>query len=535
VSALPPLRAPTADGAVLAVPPLAQAGALIAENRDLISRVSGHLLGRPWQDVRRLARAELLAAAREHTGGGEPPSLSRRDEPAGSPDPDAPLFLAGHQPELFHPGVWVKSFALAGLARRHQGAAVNLLVDNDTVKSTALVVPARGDSWPEARALPFDQWKGEVPWEERRVLDRGLFDRFGDEATAALAGWGVQPLLPAFWIEVRREVDQRGGLVGASFAAARRRLERAWGCANLEAPLSALCRGEAFAHLAGALLAELPRFVAAYNGAVRDHRARHGIRSRHHPVPDLAADGDWLEAPLWGWMAQKPRRARLFARVTADRVELRAGGEAWPSLPSPASPARFVEAWRGLEAAGYKVRSRALITTLFARLFLADLFVHGIGGGKYDELTDELMAQFWGLRPPRFAVLSATRLLPLPAYPATPDRQRVLARLLRDLEYNPQRHVPDGVRDGVAEFVREREELAAQAPPTRAGRRARFRRLRELNDALRPAVRDAMTDVAAELGRAERELRANALLRRRDFAFCLYPEATLRPFCTAFL
>src|SRR5690606_23336392 len=102
--------------------------------------------------------------------------------------------------------------------------------------------------------------------------------------------------------------------------------------------------------LVGTLLADLPRFFAVYNDAAHDHRRQHGIRSRHHPVPDLAATGDWLEAPLWGWRADRPRRARLFARLRPDRVELRAGDDAWPSLPSPtANQSRFVEACRGLE------------------------------------------------------------------------------------------------------------------------------------------------------------------------------------------
>ncbi len=71
-------------------------------------------------------------------------------------------------------------------------------------------------------------------------------------------------------------------------------------------------------------------------------------------------------------------------------------------------------AWQQLEARGIKVRSRALTTTLYARLFLADLFVHGIGGGKYDELTDELIQGFFECEPPIYLVFSATRWLPLP-------------------------------------------------------------------------------------------------------------------------
>ena len=63
--------------------------------------------------------------------GGLPPESSRPPT-----DPRGLIFLAGHQPELFHPGVWFKNFALGDLARRYQATAVNLVIDSDTVKST---------------------------------------------------------------------------------------------------------------------------------------------------------------------------------------------------------------------------------------------------------------------------------------------------------------------------------------------------------------------------------------------------------------
>jgi hypothetical protein len=44
-----------------------------------------------------------------------------------------------------------------------------------------------------------------------------------------------------------------------------------------------------------------------------------------------------------------------------------------------------------------------------------------------------------------------------------------------------------------------------------------------------------MREVGAELEGCDRRLQANAILRRRDYAFCLYPEATLRPSCDRFL
>jgi hypothetical protein len=516
-------RAPTQDGAVVSRPPLSEAGALLEGNRALL-RAGPDLLGRPWPDLRRLAREEAVRAAAEYLG--------RRGEPVPAAD-SASLVLAGHQPELFHPGVWVKNFALQGLARRHGVTPLNLVVDNDTVKATALRVPGRGSvesARPHAVSVPFDRWGGEAPYEERAVADPGLFASFGARATELLAGWGYEPLLPSFWAEVLRQ-QQMGPLIGECLAGARRELERAWGCHNLEVPLSAVCRTEAFAWFGCHLLTELPRFHALHNERVHAYRAAHGIRSRNHPVPDLAAEGDWLEAPLWGWRAGATRRGRVFARPRPDRIELRVGRDPWPALPRGDA----VAAWRALEGQGLKVRSRALTTTLFARLLLADLFIHGIGGGKYDELTDELIRGFYGVEAPTFVVLSATRLLPLPAPRASPEECRRLAHELRDVHYNPQRHFGSEVDDRLRELAREKEALARRRPSDRGGRREWFAALRELTARLREPLLVREQRLRAELAECQRRLEASAVLRRRDYAFPLYSEAALRPFCSQFL
>jgi hypothetical protein len=163
--------------------------------------------------------------------------------------------------------------------------------------------------------------------------------------------------------------------------------------------------------------------------------------------------------------------------------------------------------------------------------------MHGIGGGKYDELTDAIMRRFYGIEPPGFLVLSATLLLPLPAYPARPEDVQGLARRLRDLRYNPQRHL-DGqalTSATIHNLASQKQAWVSRRPVTAAERRERFHVLRELTDKLRGFVAGQETEVRQHLLRSARELEANAVLRRRDYAFCLYPEALLRPFCTRFL
>src|SRR4030095_10939789 len=98
---LPRLKAPRDDGAVLAYPPLDEVGALLADNARRLTSADISIAGRSLRDLRGLVRREAISLAREYLN------------ETGSPFPNFPgekLLLAGHQPELFHPGVWLKNF-----------------------------------------------------------------------------------------------------------------------------------------------------------------------------------------------------------------------------------------------------------------------------------------------------------------------------------------------------------------------------------------------------------------------------------------
>lgn len=525
------LRAPADDGAWVADPPLEQVGSLLEANRHSLSTSSLTILGRPLADLRLQVRQQAVQAARDY--------LAARGEPVPSVDPSAPLLMAGHQPELFHPGVWVKNFALHGLARQHDGAALNLVVDNDTVKDPSLhlpVPPASPDAYPRRIQQPFDRWSGPIPYEEATIRDPALFRGFGEKVGALLQSWGYRPLIVDFWPEVLRQ-SERGPHWGEAFAAARRTVERSWGCTNLEVPLSRLCALEGFAWFAGCLLADLPRFHKAHNDCLREYRRVHRLRSRSHPVPDLAAEGDWLEAPLWGWRSEQARRGPLFVRRKGDRLELRLETNAWPALPlpRPENMRQFLAAWQDLAGQGFKVRTRALTTTLFARLLVGDLFTHGIGGGKYDELTDAIGRRFFSITPPAYLVLSATLLLPLPGYPATSDDRRRLIRQLRDLRFNPDRFLKDRQDPATQERIARKQAWIARVPTAWPEHRERFVKLREINEDLSALLGEREAMLREKLADCERQLSANAVLRRRDYSFCLYPEDQLRPLCTGFL
>jgi hypothetical protein len=481
------LQVPPEDGGILVEPSFSEAAALLDRSRNCFRHAPG-----PVKELRRQARASQQQA-------------------------DGLILMCGHQPELFHPGVWLKNFALYHLARKHSGHPLHLIVDNDAVTQPFLHIPVL-EPHPRLGTVRIDEVRPETPFEEWTIHDAEGFAHLPERVPGLR-----DALLPAFWEEVRR---QRTTSVPERFAAARRCFERRWGCYNNEVTVSSLCRTEAFAAFACQLVADLPRFHEVFNGAVRAYRKAHGIRSKQHPFPDLLRDGDWLETPFWTWRPGASQRSRLFARATSDGWELRRGAEPGPRL----SRSQPVRDWLRLEEQGVKVRCRALTTTLFARLFLADLFLHGVGGAKYDAVTDEVIARFYGVEPPPFVVVTGTLRLPLPAYPATPEDVHRLSRLLRDLQWNPQRHLePASARD----LLQERQRWVAREPADAAGKRERWMMLRRINEQLVPLLEPRQRQAEAELERCRHEVEANAtVLRRRDWAFVLYPEPMLRAFVT---
>jgi hypothetical protein len=347
-----------------------------------------------------------------------------------------------------------------------------------------------------------------------------------------IKAWPFATIFEDFWAEVCARADQTP-LLGERFAAARRTFERRWNCHNLEVPLSDVCDTEAFAWFACQLLDDLPRFADVYNRVVRAYRKQYGMRSRNHPVPDLAREGDWLEAPLWAWRSGQTRRGRLFVRRTSQGFELRAGSEPLPTIHFGAGPDDLIAQWQTLREAGYKIRSRALTTTLFGRLFLGDLFLHGLGGGKYDELTDAIMGDFYGIKPPAYLILTGTLHLPFPNLAVSEQDTRQLRHVERDMWWNPQRHVPDD-SSGVA-LKRSKIEWIHRATQTANERRERHEKLRELNRELRPFVNDQQTQTRQALDQMAEDLRVQQTQSRRDYAFCLFPESTLKLFCERFL
>ena len=542
--------APRGDESFVTAPPLADAIELAHRNRERLAAGGADIQGRDLAMIRRWARSEVYRAAREYTAELAGGSTGRGreehvDRSAEELDTTA-FFVSGHQPTLFHPGVWVKNFAVARLANVDRAVGLNLVVDTDTFSGTSLRIPTGPIDRPSVTSIAFDEPRPRQPWEEARVVNHELFSTFAERAGAALGNPGFAPLLPDFWPAAVMH-SRLSESLAECLTAARSHWERSWGAGNLELPISRLCTLEPFLWFASHILAHLPRFQAVYNDVLREYRITNRVRSRTHPVPDLRETDGWLEAPFRVWRAGEEVRKRVFARQFGGEVRLSDGEQVFATLPlAPGKDACCaVRELQKLDGQGIRLRTRALTTTLFTRLCFADLFVHGIGGAKYDQMTDRIVARFFGLAAPEFLTMSATLQLPVPGLAVHPEDESRLRRQLRELDYNSDRHLPAEPSSDQALLVEEKRRLVAEQHAARNNRRgagtasstrgsgagyARFRRLKEIIRLLASFTQAERRRIEDELVRTRQYLAANAVWHDRDYASCLYPAEKLHRF-----
>jgi hypothetical protein len=528
--ARPKLVAP-ADGQALVEPTPDRIGDVLDANRALLAGEDFDCQGRSRRQLASHARAELLRLARAHTA-------RYRDVPTALAA-DAPLLLAGHQPELFHAGVWFKNYLLDSLARRHGAVAVNLVVDNDRCKSASLSLPTGSLDSPRRETAPLDAPAEPIPWEDRAIVDEPTFYAAADAVKQAIGSLVPNPLIGDMWRLVIERAAATSRL-GAALAEGRHAYEGQLGLATLELPISRVAELEAFAWFAAHFFARLPRVWDIYNSALADHRRAERIRSATHPVPDLAAQGDWLEAPLWVWTADDPHRRALFVRQSGDEVILsdRASWHTALALSADGEANRAAAQLQDLARHGVRIRPRALLTTMFARLFLGDLFIHGIGGAKYDQLTDLLIALLFGLTPPKFVVATATFRLPIAGKPACHSPEKSVGETLRDVQYHPEKHLGDGaVRESSSvpslksllelkqQWIERSKRAQGGQPLTPEQRRLRHGDITQANAALAAAAKARLGHLDAARGAS----RVEDVLCSREYSFSLFPHDWLVP------
>ncbi|HWE04506.1 MAG TPA: hypothetical protein VG326_19025 [Tepidisphaeraceae bacterium] len=377
-------KAPTEDGHVLIWPSPAQVSADAIDNHArLTSADTVKLQNVPLPQVRTRLRQWL-----------------------GHGEEDRPLIATGHQAELHHPGVWVKNAFIKIAAHRLGGRAIHFAVDTDEPKHLQLRWPGGSVALTDSDRLK-EEWSGLVPAPTPAHLAEvaNVFD-------AAARAWHFKPVVPPFLDSMRRSAGTSANLP-AALSGAVHDLDATLGLHYDSRLVSPICFSEPYLLFVHHILARADLFAADYNASLEEYRRENKIRTPGRPMPNLKCLPEGCEAPFWlDDLSAGSRSRAAVAREDGALVLVLRNGERFRFDPAADGWSAAGALLLFLRRNGVRLAPRALTLTAVLRLLAADQFVHGIGGGQYDQVLDKLIARHFQLDPPRFSITTATLYFP---------------------------------------------------------------------------------------------------------------------------
>jgi len=379
----PDWKAPADDGQILLWPHPSELIRQTHENHQRLSTSQARVQNKPLAELRRSMRAWI-----------------------GHASEDQPLVATGHQTELYHTGVWVKNVLIDTVAAKVNGEGYHVSVDTDEPKHLQLRWLGGSAPVTDDPNLSTAAWSG--------LLDAPSPAHI-QEAEAAFAQdaakWDFEPLTPEFLRSLRRLAMETPALPNAVTSASH---EMEWGLglrhhSLLASPIWMSGPFMAFVHH---ILSRPAEFAHAYNHALANYRRENKVKTPTRPMPDLTVSESVCEVPFWLDRLDVGKRQRAQVQRIADRWVLKID-EAREFTFDPTSERAPELLLRWMRDNQVRLSPRAIPLTMFFRLFIADQFVHGIGGGRYDQVTDRIIASFFKIEPPAFSVTTATLYFPM--------------------------------------------------------------------------------------------------------------------------
>lgn len=414
-----------------------------------------------------------------------------------------PIIATGHQPTLWHPGILAKYLTADAFAKRVGGSTLNVVVDHNPVEPIGIDLPISRDQALQAVRLALDDrpTAGTIPPNRLPALRAvDAVKQLTEQARATGVPKHVQVGLHRL-AQAYQSAGTHEHLAAQTSSVLNKLMQP-----DLHQPMQALPTSELVTHrFVQRLLQDPVGCARSYNRAAQAY-PKAGIRR-------LYVGRDVVEVPLW---------AQGEGACTPVFID----------LGDTAKPLLFTQG-QVLDLTGTDVlqvlRPRAITLSAIMRSELCDLFIHGTGGGVYDQVTEHWW-QDWAkedLAP--MAVVSADVVMSFEVPTATRDEYAKAQWYAHHLRHNVDRYTqPMG--DDEAALRQEKHELLERMDDDRLKRRraVAFRRIHAINKKLGALHRDALAQAKQRADDARIGLGNNVIVRRRDWCFALYPECVLQ-------
>ncbi len=300
------------------------------------------------------------------------------------------IILTGHQPEFSHCGIIFKNYLASEIASSQNSFPVNVIIDYDLPRLFFLFPSQQGTEFINLE-LPV---KNKEKIVHDLVIDVGRMDKFISD---------VNKYSRVFPEEIKKNILNFSELLNTRLQENNdhlsliSELRKEWEIKNRftinDIPASEIYSGETFSNFVMEISKDAVSFQKCYNAILTSYRRERGIRTKANPVPDLGKEvvdlKNYYELPFW-YIDSEGFRYSLYGDESGELFILING-----------EPEKAEE--------NNRFRPKALMNTIFLRLFLGEIFIHGLGGSKYDAISDLILKEYFEVPPPAFITATYSR------------------------------------------------------------------------------------------------------------------------------
>lgn len=538
-------KVPQKNKQIFLSPSVDKISSLLEENKIIFSQYSFKILNQPFKEVRKNSRKGVIREALRFSKKFDPDIGEKIDTAYQY------IIQSGHQPVFFHPGIWIKNIFLNELLKSpllDKSLGLNIILDNDICKDLNLslpVLPSNGNLKLEKVNFLSSTLTPNLPFEEYPCPSLELITKFNRDIIHRLKSLESEnkDILNNFRNFAQclenssRFCNQnytRGNL-GEFLGLARHLYEQEIEPAYLEIPFSQICNSDEFLSFFLEITKNIESFSKTYNNKLDEYRKLFKIRNRTQPSPNLIIKENLIEVPFWIWK-EGDQRKNIFILREKEKNYLYNNSCGKIFLIEKDGVKYLLSLKTLLKERGLKIRPKSLLLTLYNRLFISDLFIHGLGGAKYDLVTDEIIREFFKVEPPHFLVVSCTLNLNFKSSPDAFDfKISALKNKIRDLEFNPERCVDElsltkKERNQIRELVAKKTELIKKIKKTLSPieKRKNSKEIKTINNFIAEKLGPLKYELAKKMEEEEEKMKQSKVYTFREFPYCFFSAKTLR-------
>jgi hypothetical protein len=301
-----------------------------------------------------------------------------------------------------------------------------------------------------------------------------------------------------------------------------------------------MCSTNAFRNYALSIISDAENFALYYNRGINYLCDNNVYNKRNHvKFLEISNASNMVELPFW-LVSENGQRSSLWVARKTKKIEIGTKEKVLGNIDSSSWDNETAQLQELLDGNNFKLRPKAITLTLFARLFLADIFIHGIGAKSYEPVTDYILENYCRIGSLKYGI--ATSTMTLFSENQSNDLQNHVSFLKskkRELKYKPENFINKTIlnTEPVASLVKIKQQKITQCQDKYISdevRNSAWHSISQINSVLSSYAHETLEELESLIMKSEKEIDSKKVSNYRGFFFGLFPEEQLQKLSNSF-